>query len=84
MSKRSNPNINDPVDHYRFTIFILFINSMIRDLTSHFSDEIIVICDLEWFLPNVLTRVFGPGTNNSSSISSGRDCRANADELHQL
>lgn len=58
MSKRSNPNINDPVDCYRITIFIPFIDSMINDLTNRFSDEVIGIFNLDLFLPKVLAQAF--------------------------
>lgn len=58
MSKRSNPNINDPVDYYRITIFIPFIDSIINDLTNRFSDEVIGIFDLDLFLPKVLAQAF--------------------------
>lgn len=58
MSKRSNPNINDPVDYYRITIFLPFIDSIRSDLAICFSDKIIRIFNLDLFLPNILTQAF--------------------------
>jgi len=51
---RQNPEITNVKDYFRVTIYIQFLDCMIIDMKSRFTDETLGVYNLRIFVPKIL------------------------------